>query len=55
MSEHDSNRPSSQVAIESGREVAEEAPSSGAVLLEDDLERVAAAGSNGIRFGQEGN
>ena len=55
MSEHHSGRRSAETPIESDREVADEAPVSGTVLLDDDPNQAVATGSNGIRFGQEGN
>jgi hypothetical protein len=55
MSDLECRRLGVGAAIESGREVAEESPSSGMTLPDDDLERVAAAGSNSIRYGQETN
>jgi hypothetical protein len=42
-------------AIEDGRRVADEIRPGGTVLPQVVLEQVAAAGSNGVRFGEEGS
>jgi hypothetical protein len=55
MIDQASRRPGAEAASARGHQRAEEAPPRRTVLLEDDLEQVAAAGSNTIRAGQEGN
>ena len=55
MSDREYGRLAAEGEIESHREVAEETPLSGTTLREDDLEQVAAAGSNTVRMGQETN
>jgi hypothetical protein len=58
MFAQESRRPGAEAAIVRGDEAVGSAPvgsapASGTVLLDDDLEQVAAAGSNSIRIGAE--
>ena len=55
MSDHDNRCRCAAATIENGRRTTDEIPLNEIALLEDDLEQVAAAGSNSIALGQETN
>ena len=55
MSDREYGRLAAEAVMEGGREVANDAPMSGTTLRADDLDQVAAAGSNTVRMGQETN